>query len=114
MREREAVGEGLGAPERLTSDPNPSPPRSLLQSVQEALEERWVAGLRGGVGQPGLGLVTSLTSLPPDLSATRSLTIRPAVELQVRSRGKLGPGLGKSAAEGALGWVPVTGWSADG
>lgn len=34
-----AVG-GEGQEERLTSDPFPSLPRSLLQSVQEALEER--------------------------------------------------------------------------
>lgn len=55
-----------------------------------------MAGPRGGVGLLGLGSVTPLTSLPPDLSSVRSLTIRPAVELQVRSGGKLGPGMGES------------------
>lgn len=39
MRGKEAAG-GQEQEGRLTSDPSPSLPRSLLQSVQEALEER--------------------------------------------------------------------------
>lgn len=58
----------------------------------------------GGEGQPG-GPVTAHTSFSSDFPP-RSLTIRPALELQVRAEGSWSRG-GDSAVQGAAGMGPV-------